>query len=80
MSSFSAGLVVKLSHEHECCAMSVPHHGSSKAFPQAVAAWQERLQAGLSQSIRASDQTMGHLEETILRETRAVERALLEAV
>jgi len=29
-----------------CCAKSVPHHGSFKAFPQAVAAWQERLQVG----------------------------------
>jgi hypothetical protein len=58
--------------------MSVPHHGSFKAFPQAVAAWQERLQAGLSQSIRASDQTMGHLEEEILHKTRDLERAVLE--
>ena len=61
-----------------CCVTSVPHHGSFEVFPKAVAVWQERLQAGLSRSIKASDQTMGHLEETILQETRAVERALLE--
>jgi hypothetical protein len=62
-----------------CCATSVPHADSSyEAFPQAVAAWQERLQAGLSRSIEASDQTMGHLEEEILQKTREVERIALE--
>jgi hypothetical protein len=61
-----------------CCVSSVPHRGSFKAFPKAVAAWQERLQAGLSRSIEASDQTMGHLEEEILQRTREVERAVLE--
>lgn len=62
-----------------CCVESVPHSGSSfKAFPKAVVAWQERLQAGLSRSIQASDQTMGHLEEEILQKTREVERAVLE--
>lgn len=61
-----------------CCGTSVPHPGSFKAFPKAVAAWQERLQAGLSRSIQASDQTMGHLEEEILQKTRDLERAVLE--
>jgi hypothetical protein len=61
-----------------CCATSVPHHGRFKVFPQAIAAWQERLQAGLSRSIQASDQTMGHLEEEILHKTRDLERAVLE--
>lgn len=61
-----------------CCGASVPHPGSFKAFPRAVAAWQERLQAGLSRSIQASDQTMGHLEEEILHRTRDLERAVLE--
>ncbi len=62
-----------------CCAKSVPHADSSfKVFPKAVAAWQERLTAGLSRSIEASDQTMGHLEEEILQKTREVERAILE--
>jgi len=61
------------------CCVSVPQPDSSfKAFPKAVAAWQERLQAGLSRSIQASDQTMGHLEEEILHKTREVERAVLE--
>jgi len=61
-----------------CCGASVPLCGSFKAFREVLPAWQEHLQAGLSRSIKASDQTMGHLEETILQETRAVERALLE--
>lgn len=61
-----------------CCATSVPHHGSFEAFPKAVAAWQERLQAGLSRSIQASDQTLGHLEEEILQKTRDLERVVLE--
>jgi hypothetical protein len=63
---------------NNCCATSVPHHGSFKAFSKAVAAWQERLEAGLSRSIRASDQTMGHMEEEILQKTQDLERALLE--
>jgi hypothetical protein len=62
-----------------CCAESVPHPDSSfEVFPKAIIAWQERLQAGLSRSIEASDQTMGHLEEHILQKTREVERAVLE--
>jgi hypothetical protein len=61
-----------------CCVTSVPHHGSFKAFPKAISAWQERLQAGLSRSIQASDQTMGHLEEEILHQTRDLERTVLE--
>ncbi len=61
-----------------CCVTSVPHHGSFKVLPKAVGAWQERLQAGLSRSIEASDQTMGHLEEEILQKTRELERAVLE--
>src|SRR5262245_5187637 len=61
-----------------CCGTSVPHHGSFEVFPQAVAAWQERLQAGLGRSIQASDQTLGHLEEEILHQTRDLERRVLE--
>jgi hypothetical protein len=61
-----------------CCATSVPHHGSLKVLPKAVVAWQQRLQAGLSRSIQASDQTMGHLEEEILHQTRDLERTVLE--
>lgn len=63
-----------------CCARSVPHADSSfKAFSKAVTAWQERLTAGLSRSVEASDQTMGHLEEEILHQTRDLERVVLEA-
>ena len=61
-----------------CCATSVPHHGSLSVLPKAVVAWQQRLQAGLSRSIQASDQTMGHLEEEILHQTRELERTVLE--
>ena len=62
----------------DCCVMSVPHHGSFKVLAKAVAAWQERLQAGLSRSIEASDQTMGHLEEELLQKTQELQRAVLE--
>jgi len=62
-----------------CCAESVPHSDSScETFAGAVADWQERLTAGLDQSIGASDQTLGHLEEQILQQTRGLERKLLE--
>ena len=61
-----------------CCGKSVPHPGSFEAFGWEVIAWQERLQAGLGRSIQASDQTLGHLEEEILRQTRGLERSLLE--
>ncbi|HWH70664.1 MAG TPA: ISKra4 family transposase [Candidatus Sulfotelmatobacter sp.] len=60
------------------CATPVPQQGSFEAFPKAVTAWQERLQAGLSRSIQATDQTLGHLEEEILQKTQDLERALLE--
>lgn len=59
------------------CATPVPQQGSFEAFPKAVTAWQERLQAGLSRSIQATDQTLGHLEEEILQKTQDLERALL---
>jgi hypothetical protein len=61
-----------------CCGKSVPHPGSFEAFGREAIARQERLQAGLGRSIQASDQTLGHLEEEILRQTRGLERALLE--
>src|SRR5437867_5103508 len=61
------------------CYAAAPHQGSSfEAFKKAVSAWQERLQAGLSRSIKGSDQTMGHLEEEILQKTRELERVVLE--
>lgn len=62
-----------------CCVPAAPHtHGSLEVFPKAVAAWQEHLQAGLSRSIQANKQTMGHLEEEIFHQTRELERAVLE--
>ena len=62
-----------------CCGKSVPHPGRIEVLAKAVGVWQERLQAGLSRSIEASDQTLGHLEEEILHTTRELERAVLEA-
>jgi hypothetical protein len=44
---------------------------------KAVGVWQERLPAGLSRGIEASDQTMGHLEEEIFQQTRELARAVL---
>lgn len=62
-----------------CCVRSVPQSDSSfETFASAVTDWQERLTAGLDQSIGASDQTVGHLEEQILQQTRGLERKLLE--
>jgi hypothetical protein len=60
-----------------CCVTSVPHHGSFEVFAKAVGVWQERLQAGLSRSIQASDQNLGHLEEEILQDTRELQRTVL---
>ena len=61
-----------------CCEKSVPHSGSSyETFAGPVADWQARLTAGLNQSIQAADQTLGHLEEQILHQTRGLERKLL---
>jgi hypothetical protein len=63
-----------------CSVKSVPQPDSSfKVLPQALAAWEQRLQAGLSRSIQASDHTMGHLEEEILHQTRDLERTVLAA-
>jgi hypothetical protein len=62
-----------------CCDRSVPQSDSSyETFAGALVDWQERLRAGLDQSIQASDQTLGHLEEQILQQTRGLERQLLE--
>src|SRR5437870_637258 len=61
------------------CCVSVPHpHGSFEVLAKALSVWQERLQAGLGRVIKASDQTMGHLEEEILQKTKELERAVLE--
>jgi hypothetical protein len=62
-----------------CCEKTVPQSDSSyETFARPVADWQARLTAGLNQSVQATDQTLGHLEEQILQQTRGLERKLLE--
>lgn len=62
-----------------CCEKSVPQPDSSfETFARPVADWQARLTAGLTRSLQASDQNLGHLEEEILHSTRDLERKLLE--
>jgi hypothetical protein len=62
-----------------CCLQSVPQSDSSfETFARPVADWEARLTAGLSRSLQASDQNLGHLEEEILHATRGLERKLLE--
>ena len=64
---------------NNCCLHAVPHSDSSfETLARPVADWMARLTAGLTHSVQASDQTLGHLEEEILHQTRAVERAVLE--
>jgi len=64
---------------NDCCLKSVPQSDSSyETFAGPVADWQARLTAGLNQSVQASDETLGHLEEQILQQTRGLERKLLE--
>ena len=64
---------------NNCCVRSVPQSDSSfETFARPVADWQARLTAGLSRSLAASDQNLGHLEEEILHQTRDLERKLLE--
>jgi hypothetical protein len=63
-----------------CCVSTVPQSDSSfETFAGLVADWQARLTAGLHRSVQASDQTLGHLEEEILQQSRDLERRLLEA-
>ncbi len=66
---------------NNCCVKSVPQSDSSfETFARPVADWRARLTAGLTRSVQASDQNLGHLEEEILHTTRDLERQLLEAV
>lgn len=41
-------------------------------------AWVARLQAGLSASVQASNQNLGHLEEVVMQQTRELSRRALE--
>src|SRR5512137_2242485 len=62
-----------------CCLQTVPHSDSSfETLAGPVAEWTARLTAGLTRSVQASDQTLGHLEEEILHQTRGLECRLLE--
>ena len=62
-----------------CCIEEVPHPDSSfETFARPVADWTVRLTAGLARSVRASDQTLGDMEEEILRQTQGLEYKLLE--
>ena len=62
-----------------CCVKSVPQSDSSfETFARPVADWQARLTAGLSRSLQASDENLGHMEEEILLQTWGLERKLLE--
>jgi hypothetical protein len=61
-----------------CCVVSVPPDSSFKAFALPVHDWRARLTAGLNRSIRASDHSLGHIEEEIAHQTRDLERALAQ--
>jgi hypothetical protein len=61
-----------------CCVETVPPDSSFKAMQAPGLDWQARLTAGLNRSIRASDQTLGHIEEEIARRTRDLERTVAE--
>ena len=64
---------------NNCCVKSVPQSDSSyETLGAPVADWTARLTVGLTRSVRANDQTLGHLEEEILQQTRGLERQLLE--
>jgi hypothetical protein len=63
---------------NNCCVKSVPQSDSSfETFARPVANWQARLTAGLTRSLQASDQNLGHLEEEIMHQTHDLERKLL---
>lgn len=62
-----------------CCLISVPQADSSfETLDRPMADWTARLTAGLNRSVQAHDQTLGHLEEEILQQTRGLERQLLQ--
>src|SRR5947208_17007725 len=64
-----------------CCVPAAPHtHGSYEAIQKPVLDWQARLTAGLDRIIKASDQTLGHIEEEIARRTRDLERTVAEEI
>ena len=63
---------------NDCWAKSVPHSDSSyETFARPMIDWRARLTAGWNQSVQASDQTLGHWEERIPRQTQGLKRQLL---
>lgn len=64
---------------NSCCLEQVPQTDSSfETLAGPLADWTARLTAGLNRSVRASEGTLGDMEEEILRQTAGLERKLLE--
>ena len=51
---------------------------SLEAFCAALSQWAEGLQMQVEQSINASDQNLGHLEELVLKDTKEIQRKAIE--
>jgi hypothetical protein len=49
-----------------------------EAFCAALPQWAERIQMRVEQSIGASDQNLGHLEELVLKDTKEIQRKAVE--
>lgn len=60
------------------CESAVPNALTFRVLKTELPAWIHRLQEGLVQSVEASDQTLGHLEEQLLRGTLDLQRQLLQ--
>lgn len=65
---------------NDCCVPTVPPGSSYKAFAHPVRDWERSLTACLDRCIRASDQSLGHIEEEIAQKTRDLERTIAEEV
>lgn len=61
-----------------CCVKSVPPDSSYEAFAGPVRLWQATLTTGLNRSLRASDHNLGHIEEEIAHQTRALQRTIAQ--
>jgi len=60
------------------CEIADPTPQTFSVLKTALPDWVHRLQAGLARSVEASDQTLGHLEEQLLRGTLDLQRQLLQ--
>jgi len=49
-----------------------------EAFCAALPQWAERIQRRVQQSLQASDQNLGHLEELLLKDTKEIQRQAVE--